>query len=397
MTILPRGKLTTMNRRALLKLVARAGAAALAAPMVNLGRYQLLARSTTEYSARAIDLVQRSLVVDMLGPLTLDPDLEARWLSNPESLTTAEARVFRESGISVFNLGGGGGGRNAYARNLDFVAKWNGFIADRGDIFTRVDSPADLKSLKSSGKLGILIGVQNADHFQTLDDVDYFRGLGLRVAQLTYNTRNLIGSGATERRDDGLSDYGVAIVERMNKAGVAVDVSHCGDRTTLDAFEASKRPVLITHSNCRALVPGHPRLKTDEAIKKMAATGGVMGISGMRMFVRDREPTTIEHVLDHFDHVAKLVGVEHVGFGSDSDLYGYDKLPPEVIARMRAGYKGSYGLREKIDIEGLNHPKRVYDLTEGLLRRKYSARHIELILGGNFKRVLSQAWFTYKH
>ena len=386
-----------MNRRALLKLVARAGAAALAAPMVNLGRYQLLARSTTEYSARAIDLVQRSLVVDMLGPLTLDPDLEARWLSNPESLTTAEARVFRESGISVFNLGGGGGGRNAYARNLDFVAKWNGFIADRGDIFTRVDSPADLKSLKSSGKLGILIGVQNADHFQTLDDVDYFRGLGLRVAQLTYNTRNLIGSGATERRDDGLSDYGVAIVERMNKAGVAVDVSHCGDRTTLDAFEASKRPVLITHSNCRALVPGHPRLKTDEAIKKMAATGGVMGISGMRMFVRDREPTTIEHVLDHFDHVAKLVGVEHVGFGSDSDLYGYDKLPPEVIARMRAGYKGSYGLREKIDIEGLNHPKRVYDLTEGLLRRKYSARHIELILGGNFKRVLSQAWFTYKH
>jgi membrane dipeptidase len=175
---------------------------------------------------------------------------------------------------------------------------------------------------------------------------------------------------------------------------VAVDVSHCGDRTTLDAFVASKRPVLITHSNCRALVPNHPRLKTDEAIKKMAATGGVMGISGMRMFVRDREPTTIEHVLDHFDHVAKLVGVEHVGLGSDSDLYGYDKLPPEVITRMRAGYKGSYGLREKIDIEGLNQPKRVYDLTEGLLGRKYSDRHIELILGGNFKRALSQAWFT---
>lgn len=381
-----------MHRRTLLKMASRAGAALLAAPMVNRGRYQLFSRFATRYSARAVDLVLRSLVVDMLSPLTLNPDTEARWLSNPESFTQAEARVFMESGINVFNLGGGGGGRNAYQRTLDFAARWNGFVAGRADIFTRIDSPSDLDHLKSSGKLGVIIGVQNADHYQTLEDVDYFRGLGLRVAQLTYNARNLIGSGATERRDDGLSDYGLAVVERMNKAGVAVDVSHCGDRTTLDAFEASRLPVLITHSNCRSLVPNHPRLKTDEAIKKMAATGGVMGISGMRMFVRDREPTTIAHVLEHFDHVARLVGVEHVGLGSDSDLYGYDKLPPEVVARMRAGYKEGYGLREKIDIEGLNHPRRVYDLTEGLIGRNYSDRNIELILGGNFKRALSRVW-----
>lgn len=373
-------------------MAARTGVAILAAPMVNRGRYKLFPFSATEYSARTIALVRRSLVVDMLNPFTLDAEREARWLSNPEAFTLADEQLFRESGISVFSLGGGGGGRNAHMRTLDFVARWNGFVADRGDVFMRVDSPADLDRMKSSGKLGILISVQNADHFQTLEDVEYFHGLGLRVAQLTYNVRNLIGSGATERRDEGLSDYGVAVVERMNKAGVAVDVSHCGDRTTLDAFEASKKPVLITHSNCRTLVPAHPRLKTDEAIKKMAATGGVMGVTGMRMFVRDREPTTIQHFLDHFDHVARLVGIEHVGLGSDSDLYGYDKLRPEVIARMRAGYKDSYGLREKIDIEGLDHPKRVYDLTEGLIERKYSERSIELILGGNFKRALSQIW-----
>ncbi|HYG81073.1 MAG TPA: membrane dipeptidase [Pyrinomonadaceae bacterium] len=385
-----------MHRRTLLKMAGGAAAAALVAPMVNRGRYKLFAHSSKEYSARAVGLVGRSLVVDMLNPMTLDADTEARWLSDPESFGPAEARAFKESGISVFHLGGGGGGRNAHARTLDFVAKWNGFVAGRTDIFTRVDSAADLDGLKSNGKLGVLIGVQNADHFQTLDDVDYFRGLGLRVAQLTYNARNLVGSGATERRDDGLSDYGVALVERMNRAGVAVDVSHCGDRTTLDAFEASRRPVLITHSNCRALVPSHPRLKTDEALKKMAATGGVMGITGMRMFVRDREPTTVGHVLDHYDYVARLVGVEHVGLGSDSDLYGYDRLPAEVLARMHAGYKGSYGLREKIDIEGLNHPRRVYDLTEGLIGRKYSDRDIELILGGNFKRALSQIWSARK-
>ena len=98
-----------------------------------------------------------------------------------------------------------------------------------------------------------------------------------------------------------------------------VDVSHCGDRTTLDAIELSPKPIAITHSNCRAL-NNHPRLKTDEAIRKLAAKGGVMGITGVRMFVRDQEPTTIEHIVDHIDHVVKLVGIEHVGIGSDSDL-----------------------------------------------------------------------------
>ena len=256
----------------------------------------------------------------------------------------------------------------------------------------RVDSPADLDRVKGSGKVGVLLGVQNSEHFQSADDVNLFHGLGQRVSQLTYNTRNLIGNGATERRDEGLSDFGVSIVERMNKVGMTVDVSHCGDRTTLDAFEVSKKPVLITHSNCRALVPGHPRLKTDEAIKKMAATGGVMGITGVRMFVKSDEPTTVEHALDHFDHVVKLVGVEHVGVGSDMDLDGYDDMPPEENKRLRAGYKGSYGFREKIDIEGLDHPQRMFDLTEGLIRRKYNDKDIELILGGNFKRVLAQTW-----
>ena len=201
-----------------------------------------------------------------------------------------------------------------------------------------------------------------------------------------------IGHAELEQLAADLSDFGVAIVERMNQVGMAVDVSHCGDRTTLDAFEVSKKPVLITHSNCRALVPGHPRVKTDEAIRAMAKSGGVMGLTGVRMFVRAEEPTTIEHALDHFDHVAKLVGVEHVGVGSDMDLDGYDDMPAEMNKQLRASYKGSYGFREKIDIEGLNHPKRMFDLTEGLIRRKYSESEIEGILGGNFERVLTQIW-----
>ncbi len=298
----------------------------------------------------------------------------------------------RDSGINIFHPAIGLGGPGAYEQALKFFASWNGFIANADQHFMRVDSAADLDRVKASGKIGILLGLQNSDQFRNPDDVDFFRGLGQRVSQLTYNSRNLIGNGSTERRDEGISDFGIAIIERMNKVGMAVDVSHCGDRTTLDAFEISKKPVLITHSNCRALVPGHPRLKTDEAIKKVGAGGGVMGITGVRMFVKGDEPTTIENVLDHFDHVANLIGPEHLGVGSDIDLHGYDAMPPELNKRLRASYKGSYGFREKIDIESLNHPQRMFDLTEGLIRRKYSDKDIEGILGGNFKRVLAQIW-----
>jgi membrane dipeptidase len=245
-----------------------------------------------------------------------------------------------------------------------------------------------------SGKVGIMIGLQNSEQFRRPDDVDFFHGIGQRVSQLTYNARNLIGNGSTERRDEGISDFGVSIIERMNKIGMAIDVSHCGDRTTLDAFEISKKPVLITHSNCRALVPGHPRLKTDEAIKKVGQAGSVIGITGVRMFVKGDEPTTVEHVIDHFDHVVKLIGPEHVGVGSDMDLWGYDAMPPEANRQLRAAYKGSYAFRDKLDIDGLNHPKRMFDLTEGLIRRKYSDQSIQGILGGNFKRVLSIIWTT---
>ena len=376
----------------MLKRAAVAGAAALAAPMLNRGRYLIFAGSPNEYSARAVELVNRSLVIDMLSVLTLDFAKQDKWFSDPESFTAADLQPYKDSGINVFHIAVGLGGPEAYEETLKFFASWNGFIADQGEHFMRIDSAADLDRVKKSGKIGILLGLQNSDQFRTPADVAFFRGLGQRVSQLTYNTRNLIGNGSTERRDEGISDFGIAIIERMNKVGMAIDVSHCGDRTTLDAFEISKKPVLITHSNCRALASGHPRDKTDEAIKRVGASGSVMGITGVRMFVKADEPTTIENALDHFDHVAKLIGPEHLGVGSDIDLYGYDKMPPELNKRLRAGYKGTYGFREKIDIEGLNHPKRMFDLTEGLIRRKYSDKDIEGILGGNFARVLKQIW-----
>ncbi len=378
-----------MQRRQLLKAVASAGLGAVCAPMVNRGRFSLFANSPVEYSAKAIELVQRSVVIDMLSPFKIS---SSPWLSSPDTFKQADFQRFKDSSINVFHIAVGTGGPEAHMNTLKYVASWDSFIANHDQWLMRVDSADDLNRVKASGKVGVLIGVQNSEHFRTPADVDLFYALGQRVSQLTYNTRNMIGNGSTERRDEGVSDFGVAIIERMNKLGMAVDVSHCGDKTTLDAFDISKKPVLITHSNCRALAPGHPRCKTDEAIKKMGAAGSVMGITGVRMFVKNEEPTTIEDYLNHFDHVRKLVGSEHLGVGSDIDLDGYDDMPEAENKRLRAGYKGSYGFRDKIDIEGVDHPKRMFDLTEGFIRRKYSDKEIEMILGGNFKRVLSQIW-----
>ena len=127
-------------------------------------------------------------------------------------------------------------------------------------------------------------------------------------------------------------------------------------------------------------------------IRAVGKAGSVMGITAVRMFVKGTEPTTIEDVLNHFDHVRDLIGPEHLGVGSDIDLYGYDAMPAELNKQLRAGYKGSYGFREKIDVEGLDHPKRMFDLTEGLIRRKYTDDQIVGILGGNFSRVLKVIW-----
>ena len=369
------------------------GAAALAFPFINKGRFQLFATSQTQYSARAIDLMKRATVFDMLSPMTLNFPLQDKWNNNPE-LFTPEIKRYLDSGIHVFHIAVGIGGPDGYNQGLRFISQWNSLIAGNDTVMMRIDSAADFERVRGSGKIGILLGIQNSDHFQRPEHVDFFWNMGQRVSQLTYNSRNWIGNGSTERRDEGLSDYGVSIVERMNKVGMAVDVSHSGDKTTLDACEVSTRPVLFTHSNVRALAPGHPRCKTDEAIKAMAKSGGVMGITAVRMFVKNEEPTTIEDVLNHFDHVKKLVGPQYLGVGSDIDLDGYDDMPPEINKRLRAGYKGSYGFREKIDVEGLDHPKRMFDLTDGLIRRKYSDDEILGVLGGNFKRVLSEIWKT---
>jgi membrane dipeptidase len=364
-----------------------ATALSVAAPMINIGRYQAFAASPKKYSARTLRVIERSLVIDMLAPLKINfsPDAYA----NP--LTEEEAAMFRTCGINAFHHSTGTWGPQVVEDTLQFIAAWQGFAGRNSHVFSLVGRAADLDRAKAERKVAVIMGVQNAEHFRTAADVKRFHQIGLRCAQLTYNSQNLIGTGSTERVDGGITDFGVEIIKAMNEVGMLIDVSHCGERTTLDAIELSPKSIAITHSNCRALLD-HPRLKTDEAIRKLAAKGGVMGITGVRMFVRDREPTTLDHIIDHIDHVVKLVGIEHVGIGSDSDLHGYDDMPPDQLQMLRGSFKASYGFRDKLDIEGFDHPQKTFDLTEGLFRRGYSEQNIAAVLGGNFRRLLGATW-----
>lgn len=369
--------------------------AAVAAPFLNFGQFRVFAASAQTYSARAIDLVRGNLVIDMLSIMAdLGDMLTAGFSDNPKlgdafAISKEQVEKLRSTGVNVFHPAVG---LSTYDEALSFIGRMNAYVAEHPDVFRRIETVADIDDAMAKGLLGYIVGVQNSSHFQTPDSVNEFHTLGQRVSQLTYNSQTLIGSGSTDRADGGISDFGAAIVARMNEVGMAVDVSHCGDRTTLDAFELSRSPVLITHSNVRKLADGHPRCKSDEAIKKMAAKGGVMGITGVRNFVRAKEPTTIEHVLDHIDYVAKLAGVEHVGIGTDMDPDGYDDVPEPAYSALKSGYNESYKFRGKLDTDGFDHPQKIFNLAEGLIRRGYSDDNIKLILGGNFRRALSEIW-----
>jgi membrane dipeptidase len=359
-------------------------------------RFRLFAQTPATYSARAIHLVEESPVVDLLNQflfadLTEKPPKIDRWLNHPETFTKADSESYLNSGINVFGLGSGAAD---YASGIRFFAQWNGFLAAHPDLLLRINSTADIERAHQTHRTGIMLTMQNSTHFRTPRDVDEFFALGQRISQLTYNANNSIGSGFLERRDGGLSVFGASIMKRMEEVGMAVDVSHCGDQTTLDVLEAAKKPVLFTHASCRAIVPNVTRDKTDEAIRLMAKTGGVMGIDFIRFMVRDREPVTTENALDHFDYVRKLVGVEHLAIGSDLDVVGNGNpvggnFGMEIQSQPnfeRYGYH--VDKPDNVAVTGLEHPKRIFDLIEGLIRRGYTDADICGVLGGNAIRVL---------
>ena len=236
-----------------------------------------------------------------------------------------------------------------------------------------------------------MIGFQNATHLnRDLANVEFFYNLGIRQMQLTYNSLNALGAGCTERVDVGLSDFGVEVVEKMNELGMIVDVSHTGVQSTMDAIEVSSAPVLFTHANCRALCD-NPRCKTDEQIRALAARGGVMGITTVNFFVSKKPRSTLDDFIDHIAYVADLVGVDHVGIGTDSSIGGWRTSFPTEQAfwdfHAQFEFKPEVDLKWPPFIEELDRPEKMHIIAERLEQRGFSGGEVAQVMGGNFMRV----------
>jgi membrane dipeptidase len=362
-------------------------------PFILRGRYRVFASSTREYPERVVRLMRESLVIDMLNQFLYRFDQQSlleKWLTVPGAFTEADYNRFKGTGVHAINFGAGADGVSD-AESL--FGKWNSFIALYPQWFIRINSAGDLAQAREQGKLGILYGLQSSAQFETLDDVNRCYGWGLRVSQLSYNFRSLVADGAFEPYDGGVSEYGGKVIERMNTVRMAVDLGHASDKTKLDALAISKAPLILSHGNCRALIPGGLRATTDEAIRKLAARGGVMGITDIAFMVKATEPVTVEDVVDHYDHVRDLVGIEHVGVGSDAGIESNDLGSPEKLKETLSKADSRYHVHGTHEVvAGMEGPNRMWELCAALVRRGYTDEQIRLVLGGNWARVLKEIW-----
>jgi len=252
---------------------------------------------------------------------------------------------------------------------------------------------ADIAKAKAAGKVAIFMGCQDTSPLEgRVFLLDVFRELGVRIMQLTYQRRNFVGDGCGEKTNCGLSRFGVDVVKRMNDLGIIIDLSHVGIRTTLDAIEVSDHPVTVTHCTARALCDTI-RGKTDEEIKALASKGGVIGIAAKSGFLRkggENTGTTIEDYVDHIEYVRRLVGIDHVGIGTDvGDERGYSK---ERMAGSHVKYPEIPIVSRALDVhlihpQGLDSPSKLPNITAALVKRGYSDDDIVKVLGGNFLRV----------
>jgi len=301
-----------------------------------------------------------------------------------------------KSGLAMLSitLGPAGTPTFSYEAAVQDLARWQGWFAKYPDKLVHVRRASDITEAKRAGKFAVMLNFQNGTHLnRDIRNVDFFYELGIRHIQLTYNEMNALGVGCTERVDAGLSDFGAAVIERMNALGMVVDVSHTGFQTTMDAIDASKKPIVFSHSNCKAL-NNNARCKTDEQIKKLVAKGGVMGITTVNFFVSNKPRSTLDDYVAHIEHVAKLVGVDHVGIGTDSSVGGWRKsFPNEKVFWDFHGqfkYKPGADVRWPPFIEEIDVPEKFHIIRRRLMERGFSAADTAKILGGNFLRIYQQ-------
>lgn len=279
-------------------------------------------------------------------------------------------------------------GPEALELAVDGLLGYDRFIASHPDLLLKATSVADIQQARESGRLAVFYLYQNSEQFGAdLDRVGMFHELGLRSCQITYNERNRAAVGCRQEGDaGGLTDFGRALVERMNEVGMLMDLSHANMPTTADAIAHSEAPVIISHTACDAVYP-HLRNITDANLRAVAEKGGVAGICQMRPFLTEKKADNLPAFFDHVDHAVDVCGIEHVAIGSDRD-HRVVVMTPEYVAELRRE-EGNQVVDSELPyfIPELNGPRRMEVVWDGLVARRYSEDDAERIVGGNLLRL----------
>lgn len=290
-----------------------------------------------------------------------------------------------------------------FETTFDSFAAWRARTRDPDSGWHLVESVQDIDAARAAGKVGLIMGWQDTKMLgDKVERIEPFHRLGLRVMQLTYNEACPVGDGCTEPRNGGLTPFGHAVVEEVNRLGLAIDLSHCGEQVCLDTARASRQPVLLTHANAKA-VTNRVRNKSDTVIRAVGATGGVVGASihgFMNWDGNPDHPPSLEGFIQHLRHIIDLVGIDHVGFGTDqaslSDASKANAILDMSFTRYAgatADYVRAFGnTLEKRYPDELNSPRLMSRKTDALLRAGFSESEVEKIMGRNWYRVLGEIW-----
>ena len=284
---------------------------------------------------------------------------------------------------------------------LEILGHWNRRLEEHSDLIVKADTPDDIRSAYEQEKTAIVLGFQNTSPIEdNIDFVGIFSALGVRIMQLTYNTQNLVGSGCYEPEDTGLSTFGRDVIREMNRHGVLVDLSHTGERTSMDAIEVSSHPVAITHANPR-FIKQTQRNKSDDMLRALADSGGVIGLAAYpHLFAYD---ATVEQFCEMVARTVDLMGVEHVGIGTDQHL-GFSAEEKKFwvqgrFSRSVPSFMSAQGFLaddwDGEDVEWaswIETPAGMPNIVRGLREHGFSPEEVEAIMGGNFLRVFEQVF-----
>ncbi len=282
--------------------------------------------------------------------------------------------------------------------------KWTDVVHDLGmrfsdwahqDFVVRAERVADILAAFANGQVAVVAALEAATPIENeLDRIDVLYGFGVRMLGIAYSESNALGSGCRETTDGGLTHFGRRAVERMNRLGILIDVSHAGDRTSLETIAASRVPVCISHSGARELWP-ISKCKPDEVIRACAERGGVIGIEaapGTTMVRPDLVEHSIESVMRHFEHCVELVGIDHVTFGPDTFFGDHAASYALPMGQLLVSGESEYDRVVPDHVRGLENIGDFPNVVRWLVKHGYEDAEIAKAIGGNALRVLGDAW-----